>query len=351
MKEVVLDTAVKRIGRTVLSEKGLWMALSGSGAEFCFTGGKAVVTLLGDSTVNGNEENMARVAVFADGDCVADVMMDAPEKRVSIESQTKAACHVQVIKLTESPMSTVVLSGLAVEDEAEAYPAEDREHLIEFVGDSITCGYGVEDENPEHHFKTATENVRKAYAYRTAQKLKADYSMVSFSGYGIISGYTADGKNKLTNQRVPLYYDKPGFSYGNFEGKQPQEFSWKFTGRKPELVVINLGTNDDSYTLEVRERQEEFCREYQAFLKTIRKYNPGAMLLCVLGIMGTRLCPWVQKAVGEYRQETGDTKISYMGFEEQRQEDGRVADWHPTECTHEKAAEKLSRFIQTLMGW
>lgn len=49
---------------------------------------------------------------------------------------------------------------------------------MEFIGDSITCGYGVDDPDKEHHFKTATEDVTKAYAYKTALALNADYSMV-----------------------------------------------------------------------------------------------------------------------------------------------------------------------------
>lgn len=28
---------------------------------------------------------------------------------------------------------------------------------IRFIGDSITCGYGVDDEDRDHHFATGTE--------------------------------------------------------------------------------------------------------------------------------------------------------------------------------------------------
>lgn len=79
---------------------------------------------------------------------------------------------------------------------------------MEFIGDSITCGYGVDDEVAEHQFKTATEDVTRAYAYKTARMLNADYSMFSASGYGIITGYT-EGDVKLEDQRLPQFYESP----------------------------------------------------------------------------------------------------------------------------------------------
>ena len=124
-------------------------------------------------------------------------------------------------------------------------PTEKKDMLIEFIGDSITCGYGIDDPDKDHHFVTATEDVTKAYAYLTAKTLDADYSMLSFSGYGIISGYT-DNDNKVSAQTVPQFYTKLGYSWGKNGDFSPQESEWEFSGRQPDLVVVNLGTNDES---------------------------------------------------------------------------------------------------------
>ena len=94
---------------------------------------------------------------------------------------------MEIIKLSESPMSAVGIEAFA-EGSAEALP--EKPLKIEFIGDSITCGYGVDDEDENHQFTTATEDVTKAYAYKTAKALDAEYSMFSASGYGIVSGYT-----------------------------------------------------------------------------------------------------------------------------------------------------------------
>lgn len=39
-----------------------------------------------------------------------------------------------------------------------------------------------------------------------------------------------------------------------------------------------------------------------------------------------------------------------MKFDVQNQADGYAADWHPTEATHEKAAQKLTDEIKSILG-
>lgn len=341
---------VKTLGRTLEYKNTLWMALSASGVEFSVTGTKASVTMRADSSCSGDENNQARVAVYVDGKRVADEMLSETETLIPVFESNKSETHVvRVIKLSESAMSTCGISKITVN--GEIHPTEPKEKLIEFVGDSITCGYGVDDEDRDHHFSTKTEDVTKAYAYKTAEAVDADYSMVSFSGYGIVSGYTGDGV-KSAEQLVPMYYEKLGFSYETYqESGSPQTVEWAFAERQPDLVVINLGTNDSSYVKDHQERKEEYILGYVEFLKTVRKCNSDARILCTLGIMGTELCPAMEEAVERYKKATGDTNVSSMRFDAQLPADGLAADWHPTEKTHTKAAAKLVTEIKKMMGW
>ena len=341
---------VRLIGRVMPLENTLWMALSGTGVEFSVTGKSVRVTLVADDTRNGVPENQARVAVYVDDERVEDVLLNQPETVITAFASEEEETHiVRVIKLSESAMSTCGISK--IETDGMLSPTEQKDKLIEFVGDSITCGYGVEDEDRDHHFATGTEDVTRAYAYKTAQTLHADYSMVSFSGYGIVSGYTATGE-KMGHQLVPDYYEKLGFSYGTYkEEYKPQNIAWYFSTRQPDLIVINLGTNDMSYVLDKEDKREEYIAGYLTFLKTVRRNNANARILCVLGIMGEALCSAVEETVERYKVETGDEKISYMGFHDQLPEDGYAADWHPTEKTHTKAAITLAEEIKKLMQW
>ncbi|MCH5271677.1 MAG: GDSL family lipase [Lachnospiraceae bacterium] len=389
---------VKALGRTCFVEDTLWMAFSGTGAAFTFRGSKAAVTLLGDNTAvpvegtgdladedvaasnnaeavkDGNaeaniqseanvtthqdtasqsegEDVQTRIAIYVNGRRVVDDMMDAPKKEYLVfESEQAEDCLVEIVKLSETAMSTVGIQSIAIEAEDGIHPAPEKAHYVEIIGDSITCGYGVDDEVAEHHFSTKTEDVTKGYAWHTVKTLDVDYSLVCISGYGLVSGYVGEGEPKKPEQTMQQYYDKLGFSYGEYLGRKAAESEWAFN-RQPELIVINLGTNDDSYALDDSERQEEYRLAYIAFLKQVRSKNPKAKILCTLGIMGDRLFPILEKAVEAYKGETGDTDVRTMRFTPQLLEDGYVADYHPTVITHKKAADKLTGEIKALMGW
>ncbi|MBQ7981590.1 MAG: GDSL family lipase, partial [Oscillospiraceae bacterium] len=208
---------VKLVGRTWLSDDTLWLALSGAGVEFEYTGKKLDITIAGDSVATtGTADNQARVAIYVDGERVIDEMIDSAEETfTAFESAEAKTVNVKIIKLSECAMSTCGIKAITVAEGETIKPAAKKTHTIEFIGDSITCGYGVDDEVKENHFSTKTEDVTKAYAYKTAQALDADYSMFSISGYGIISGYTT-GDEPVSAQTIPQYYESLGFSYGAF---------------------------------------------------------------------------------------------------------------------------------------
>ena len=342
---------VKHLGRTYFSEDKLYCALSGSGAEFSFNGTKCVIKIKGDSTSMGanQADNQARVAIYVNGERVIDDMVDQfIEEYTVFESETAEDVTVSVVKLSESPMSTIAIEEIKVTGTV-IEPTANKDLLIEFIGDSITCGYGADDPVKENHFSTKTEDVTKAYAYKTAKALDADYSMVSFSGYGIISGYSTNDK-PVTAQTVPQFYTKLGYCWGTNGNFSPANVEWDFSKRQPDVVVINLGTNDDSYTKTEKDRQQAYADEYVNFLKTIREKNPDAKIVCTLGVMGDRLFEYVQFAADTYKAETGDNNIYTMKFDVQNPDDGYSADWHPSVATHDKAAEKLTAELKTILG-
>lgn len=341
----------KSLGRTYYSDGKIYCALSGTGVEFAFTGTECAVTVAGDPNSSDpfNADNHARIAIYVNGEKVIDDMIDNPTETYEVfKSDTEENVDVMIVKLSESPMSTLAISDITVTGK-DVKPADEKEHLIEFIGDSITCGYGVDDEDRNHHFSTKTEDVTKAYAYKTAQLLDVDYSMVSFSGYGIISGYS-DGTRKVSEQAVPQFYTKYGYCWTENNGFVPSNVEWKFK-RQPDVIVVNLGTNDNSYCRGMSDRCSEYQQEYVEFLKTIRKNNPKATIIGTLGIMGNELYPYVEAAIKQYTEETGDENVTYMMFDNQSEADGIAADWHPTEATHSKAAEKLANKIKEVMGW
>ena len=254
MKIELTEENVLLAGRTYKEGDTLWLALSGTGASFIYTGKKLFITVVGSPVINHEdaENNCVRIAVYVNGERKVDDMVTQAEQTYTVwESDVAETVEVKIIKLSESAMSVVGVKDLEIAEGERVVPAAKKEHLIEFIGDSITCGYGVDDEDPLHPFSTKTEDVTRAYAYLTAQLLSCDCRMFSASGYGIISGYTADPEIKSAEQLIPLYYSSYGFSYDTFPGgKKPMDIPWDFTEKQPDIIVINLGTNDDSYCQE-----------------------------------------------------------------------------------------------------
>ncbi len=345
---------VKPLGRTHPLEQALWLVQSASGAEFAFRGTRCEVTLLGNTNapLSSEADSHVRIAIEVNGVRVVDDMIDAKEKTYTVfESAESQDVTVRILKLSEAANSTCGVGSITVEAEDGIHPTAKKARRIEFIGDSITCGYGVDDENRDHHFSTKTEDAAKTYAYQAAQLLDADWSLVSYSGYGIVSGYTATPGQSSPNQRLPKFYTKLGFSAGTFQKKIAASIKWNFSAFQPDIIVINLGTNDDSYVKGDADRTAEFREGYVAFLHEVRENNPDAMILCTLGIMGDGLYPAVEQAVQTYTAQTGDSRIAAMRFDVQRPADGYAADWHPTHRTHTRAAEKLAQEVRSLMGW
>ena len=354
------DAKIKYIGRTIADDNGtIWCALSGSGVEFTYRGASLDVVLAGDDVTKletqqyekiktQQDVDYARIAVYVNNERIIDERLEVPQKTYCVwRSDKPQEITVRIVKLSEAPHSIVGIQEFVMADTDVISPTPDKPLKLEFIGDSITCGYGVDDNDPEHHFSTATEDETASYAYLTAQSLDADYSMVSYSGYGIISGYTETDEKRLT-ELVPDKYEDTGYSRGKVDGVAVTLQKWDFDRFCPDFVVINLGTNDDSYCKDIAQRQEEYAACYAQFIQQVHSHNPGAYILCVYGIMTDRLYPYVQKAVELYRQKTGDERITALHIEPHTDEAGYGADWHPSKLTHIRAAKEVTAKINSL---
>ena len=353
MKIELTDKNVKYLGRTALFGDTLLLSLSGSGIEFEYTGKGLEITFVGGNTaeVPNNEGNYVRIGVYIDGVRTNDLALNNRELKVKVaENADVKTSVIRIIKLSECAMSLMGIKSFEIADNESVKPAPALKTKIEFIGDSITCGYGVDDPDPTHNFKTLTEDVTKGFAYKTATALQCDYSMFSTSGYGIISGYTDNPEIRHADQLIPTFYESMGLSYDKLEGiPSSQSIKWDYSKYVPDIIVLNLGTNDDSFCQDDAEKQAWFSSEYTLFLKKIREKNPNAKIICVLGLMGDRLFPAVCKGAADFRKETGDDKVYTLHLPEQDPEVGYGANYHPLESEHRKAADVLVSFIKNLI--
>lgn len=133
---------------------------------------------------------------------------------------------------------------------------------IEFIGDSLTAGYGAESKAIDEPFSGATENSSKSYAGVAASILNADYSTIAYSGKGAYRDYAGSIEKNL-----PYYYPLIN---------EFPKVNWNFS-KVPDLVVINLGAND--FAVDIPE-QELFIGSYLSIIdKIIDGYGKVPILL------------------------------------------------------------------------
>lgn len=214
-------------------------------------------------------------------------------------------------------------------------PAEQKPELkMEFIGNSITCGYGIEDENPDHDFSYDTENHTLTYAYKTARALNADFNVVARSGIGIYRNYGSP-KEGDTNT-MPLEYD--------YTMLYNHDYKWDHSQFHPDIICINLGTNDTSennYDIALYEEH------YRNFLKHLRELHPQAKIVLLTGAMlQDQALTDVKMVLDKLASE--DHHVYRFDMSPQTGELGYGASWHPSGRQAERMAEELIPFLQGL---
>lgn len=343
---------VKILGRYLYNEGGCQLDFSGSSIEFTSTC-KRVEVKMHSNESSWDVNFQSAVAVFIDDmtNPAHRFLLDKDDAFYSIyESDEERTVQIRLVRLSEACFGKMQIDLIRTDNEKPLIPAPMRERRIEFIGDSITCGYGIEGVFPTDSFTTSQENCLKNYACLTANALNADYHLISWSGIGTTSGSIAPEEDEPSvSWLMPMAYRYTSPAYENDQQK-PREQWEKWDSRRfpPDIIVINLGTNDAFYTKGRPERIEQYICDYVDFLKEIREMNPASYLLSTLGVMNPALCPAVEEAVRRYRDTFHDEKISYMQFDLQDQADGLGTDSHPNEITHRKMAQKLTAEIKKL---
>lgn len=346
----VNSSNVKLLGRTKVVNGMRYIDYSCSGIEFEFMGTSASVVLCSDSS-KWDKQFKACVAVFIDNE-------DEPRSRIELnsnedtyklyESDEPRLVRVKLLKMSEAAFGKVAIKNIIIDGEW-IRPVKGKDRRIEFIGDSITCGYGNEGVNGKDTFATSSENPWEAYASKTARYFDADFNCVSWSGIGVVSSWTDDGA-KNAGWLMPMLYKYTDAAIDNDMKKKDFEV-WNNSNFVPDLIIINLGTNDASYTKNMNDRVNEFIDEYYKFLKQVRQRNIDIPIICTLGAMGQDLCPAVEKAVSKFKADTGDNKIFTMFYDLQLTEDGIGIDNHPSLKTHDKMSKQLISKVKEVMNW
>jgi lysophospholipase L1-like esterase len=255
-----------------------------------------------------------------------------------------AGTHSLVLtKLTESNVGTAQLLGFQLDTGKALDPTpEPAPHRIEVLGDSISCGYGVDGADQTCTFSPGTENVGRTYIALTAAALNAEFVDVAYSGKGIYREYGG----ATTNQMPTLW---------NRTIADDASSTWNFSRYTPDVLVILLGAND----FHTGDPGQAFTDAYGGFVKAARAKYPNATIVCTLSPMladapgqpyRTSASGYINSVVTA-ANTAGDKKVLYFEFDVQQGTDGYGCDWHPSATTHQKMATKLTATLKTALGW
>ena len=337
-------------GRTTWQENALYLGYSASFLEVAFRGTRVEAEFLTDR-LDWPEIHRAWVAVFMNGaetPALRFPLTKEKESFVLFESSEAKEVTLRIMKYSEAAFGAVGIASLDIEGEILPPPAA-KAKKIEVIGDSITCGYGIEGIVDKDTFTTAQENPWNAYGCRIARALDAEFSLISWSGNGIISHWIPEDVNEPRNDEalMPEIYYYEDYSADLRRNKNRAEYiKREFAAYQPQLIIINLGTNDGSYTRNIPARDRAFVNGYVKFLRQVREVNPDANILCTVGVMATAAKDLVGEAVSRVNA-FGDNKVFFKEvFLQNGEVDGIGADWHPTESTQKKLAEYLVEFIK-----
>jgi len=356
---------VKILGRANYQDGYLWFALTDSGIEYSFNGKTTIINVTADTRAH-SEETPAYIAIYADGKTYQKTLITKKDTEFTVNFDKKEKHIVTFIKLSEDQYGSLRINEIKA-DAKKIKPTAEKKKKIEFIGDSITCAYGV-DGTIADTFSTAFQDATKSFAYLTAKNFDADYSIVAYSGMSILSCMSING-GRTANSAISDFYDKLGLSLdkngfftlgssefddGNYELHTTQ---WDFNRFVPDLIVVNLGTNDFLYFLtidpsKVPSEKLALIQNYEDFLTQLRNIYPNAEILCTLGIMGQELYPEIEQAFNNYTNKTGDTHINIYKFNVQDSEkNGFGVDTHPNAKSQLDAAHELIGEIEKLYKW
>ena len=217
------------------------------------------------------------------------------------------------------------------------------ERTIEFVGNSITCGYGNESTVQADHFDYATENHYLSYAQLTTRALEARTHVVARSGIGVYRCYDGPKTGSPNNVMTTEY------EYTNLYDRSEK---WDFNRFQPQVVCINLGTND----LSTNNYDVKLLKEaYKRFLKQVRGHNPKAKIVFLCGSMlngkELEIAKRLQDETVNEARKAGDNEVYRFDFTPMNGSLKFGADWHPSVWQHQLMATELTAYLRQLMQW
>jgi carbohydrate esterase-like protein/GDSL-like lipase/acylhydrolase family protein len=339
--DTILSAAdLKPYGRSLIDQqKNLELISSAAYFSFSFTGSECTLyAFLNDPAAHSylqyELDGVYQKRLKVTGDSVQQIKLTA----------NKDGRHtIEIYKATEATTGPIIIQKIAGKNLHSIAPS--NEALIEFIGNSITCGADADTSDmpcgkgvyQDYH------NAYYAYGPRVARALNTNYILSSVSGIGIYRTWNMDEPS------MPQVYEKESFS-------TKDSMLWNFKTYTPKIVSIALGTNDLSVGDGIHPRQPfdsaRFVKDYTSFVELVKSKYPKAIIALLSSpmingdkrILLQNCLTTVKKNIDALYPS--DKKIALYFFDPMKA-DG--CSGHPSVADHAILARKLVPFFKKLL--
>jgi lysophospholipase L1-like esterase len=314
------------MGPTTGSSQFSW---PGVNLHASFTGTQA-------SMVVDNASANNRVTVVVDGGAPKTIALASGQSTVSLASGLASGMHEIVIwRNTEaSPGGLMTFSGLTGFGAGGGLvaPPSAPARRIEVIGDSLSVGAGVEGNATCTGGIDAYTNNYLAYGSIAARAVSADVVTIAYSGIGVYRnfGETTPTAASLTMPRRYPY-------------AIPDTVLWDFSLYQPQVVVINLGTNDFG----PGDPGTAFETAYVSFVQVIRSKYPDAYFILIDMYGGMRLTRL--NDVLNTLKSGGASKVEVLSLNAVQNNLG--CNQHPNVAGQQGMGNVLAARMRVVMGW
>ncbi|MDE6801676.1 MAG: endoglucanase [Muribaculaceae bacterium] len=279
--------------------------------------------------------------VFVDGDLHKVVQSIGNDTIINFVSGLKGSKphSLRIQKRTEGETGRTTLHELLIPAKASlAEEPRTRTRLIEIIGNSLTAGFGTEGKDRSEPWSVETLNCDLSYSTILPRYFDADYSLIAHSGRGVARNYGDSVRTSAVTMKHKFLqtYDMDTLS------------RWDFNRYTPDLVIINLGSND--FSTEPHPYRSEFVGAYKELIGEIREAYGQKPILCVFPpTMNAVAYPYMEEIV----RDLADPDVHLVRLPDLMMNNttdlGSV--WHPNYNGQRKMAMCLIPVVSTITGW
>ncbi len=339
------QSMVRWFGRThyLSTNSANYFYFTASGFEVTFYGTSLQAELITGANATGKEPHLV---IFLDGETNPLVgtllVMDQPKKTYTLVDGLDEGIHtVRVLKRSESIDSSTALSQITTDGYfMPTNPLRGRK--IEVIAASSSAGFGNLAANTSVAKTTQNSDGLRAYAYLASRMLDAEINIFSASGWPLLKGpWTGTNNIPAAYEFVNVY----------------SSVSWNHQNYVPDVVIINLGTNDWSYitTLSGAARTQailDFENAFVAFIEHIHDIHPNTVIVIAYGLMNeTNIYTPTLNAVNKAKANLPEVNIFSIQLPSVNATDGIGSSNHPSATTHIKAGQQLADALAVWMDW